>query len=193
MEIRYMMENRVNVFPTTNYDNFNRYDSCTMEEFCDKNDIDIEYITDEEIDAYYECEARINHNWLPMRSNDYRNRLDWILESLTSHGKEKLKNQLNNILSGVFHEIGDNTEKYGKQGIIYVDVKEDCEIISDIKFDNNILKHKLSNCKLSYKIYDALDFFNYYIALIYKFDNIVRIQIEPKYTELANDTIKKKW
>lgn len=191
MEIRDMMENYIDVFSKVNYDGFNRYDSCTMEEFCDKNDIDIEYITDDEIDAYYKCEAKINYNWLPMRPNDYRNRLDWILESLTSHGKDKLKNQLNDVLSGVFHEIGDNTEKHGKQGIIYIDVAEDCEIVNDIKFDDNTLKYKLSNCKLSNKIYDILEFFNYYITLIYKFDNIVRIQIEPKYTELVNDIIKK--
>lgn len=186
-----MMEDCIDVFPKVIYDGFDRYDSCTMEEFCDKNDIDIDYITEEEIEGYYRCEARINNNWLPMRPNDYRNRLDWILESLTSHGKEKLKDRLDDVLSKVFHDIGDNTEKNGSKGIIYIDVDKDCEIVKGLKFNPNELEYKLADCPLSNKIYATLDFFNYYITLIHKIDNDVRIQIEPKYTELANDIIKK--
>lgn len=160
-----------------------RYSIRTMEEFCDINDIDIDNITEEQVEYFYE---NINRWGLPTRSGDYRNESEWIRESLTSHSKQKLIKKLEDIFKGIDHIIYEDGTKIMKNGVIAIGVDSNCEI-----FHNSIEKDfKLNNCKLSEEIYSVLTFYNYYITLVENTGKTTYIYLEPIYTELANDEIK---
>lgn len=172
------------------YDMPYRYSIRTMEEFCDINDIDIDNITEEQVEYFYE---NINRWGLPTRSGDYRNKSEWIRESLTSHNKDLLKKKLSEILMDQKHMILDNSEKGLKKGIIVIRVLRTCEILNI----NSLKNFKLSNNKLTEHIYTLLNKFNYYITSIDEvcdedgnITNSIDIQIEPIYTEKANKDVE---
>lgn len=160
-----------------------RYSIKTLEEFCDINYIDIDNITDDQVEYFYN---NFNMWGLSTRPGDYHSKIEWIQESLTSHSKKKLISKLEDILKGIDHIIYEDGTKVMKNGVIAVGIDSDCEIFSE-----NIEKDfKLRDCKLSQNIYNVLVFYNYYITLIEKVDNITYIYLEPIYTELANNDIK---
>lgn len=180
--LRETLSSSVSSTPTYNIPH--RYSIKTLEEFCDINHMDIDNITEEQIEYFYNT---FNIWGLPTRPGDYRSKIEWITESLTSHSKIKLMSKLEDVLSGIDHVIYEDGTKVMKKGVIAVGIDSDCEI-----FHESIERDfKLKDCKLSREIYGVLSFYNYYITLIENDGPTTYIYLEPIYTELANDIIKK--
>lgn len=140
----------------------------TLEEFCDINNINIENITEKHL-KYYNIQ-----NYRGERDHD--SYMEWIRESLTSHSTEILASKIQKIINC---NIYANTIKNTDNRNIIIEVDQDSEIIS-----GNIMKtFILNDCIKSSKIYDLLDFFNYYITTVDKVSDKYYIHVEPKYTK----------
>ena len=158
-----------------------RWGLWTFEEFCDVNNLDENTISDDAIDFYYST----LYSFIPARKNGTY--FDWVNESLTSHHRELLINKLKDTLGKYFIKVIDIKEKPMKVGVFAIKITKNCPII-DV---NSTETFKLTNCSLSNKIYDKLQFFNYYITIIRGDYNSYTIMFEPLYTESANDVIRK--
>lgn len=158
-----------------------RWGLWTFEEFCDINNLDENSIPNSAIDFYYST----LYSFVPARKNGTY--FDWINESLTSHRRNTLINKLKDILGDYFIEFIDIKEKPMKVGVFAIKVSYDCPAVDD----KSTSTFRLTKSNLSNKIYDILQFFNYYITIIRDFSDSFVIVIEPLYTESANDVIRK--
>lgn len=165
----------------TNYKKPEKYGLWTFEEFCDINNLSEDTITENAIDFYYNT----LYQFIPTRKNDTY--INWINESLISHNRDKLINKLKNVLKDYFIDVIDIKEKPMKVGVFAIKVSYDCPAV-DVESTNTF---RLAKSDLSNKIYDILQFFNYYITIIRDFSDSFVIVIEPLYTESANDVIRK--
>lgn len=165
----------------TMYKKPERWGLWTFEEFCDVNNLDENSIPNSAIDFYYST----LYSFIPARKNGTY--FDWINESLTSHNRELLINKLKDIFGDYFIELIDIKEKPMKVGVFAIKVSYDCPAVDD----KSTSTFRLTKSNLSNKIYDILQFFNYYITIIRDFSDSFVIVIEPLYTESANDIIRK--
>ena len=110
---------------------------------------------------------------------------DIIRESLKSHNYEHLLKQLKELLSNNIIAIDKNhsTEKKFNNRIVVLQITNKLDI-----FNNSL--HKLNDSKLSHKIYEILNFHNYYISLIEYNQNNNLIYLEPMYTKEATEFIR---
>ena len=165
----------------TMYKKPERWGLWTFEEFCDINNLNENTASKNAIEFYYNS----LYQFLPDSKNGTY--FDWINESLTSHNRELLINKLKDILGNYFIKIIDIKEKPMKVGVFAMEITKNCPIVDD----NSTETFRLTNCSLSNKIYDKLQFFNYYITIIRgDYDSYI-IVFEPLYTESANDVIRK--
>lgn len=160
---------------------------CTFEEYCDINSINDTNISERDINFYY----TFRYVYVPDCVGDnYEERL---YETLTSHSKESLLKRLYNLLSEFIINIDVNSIKKLDKGTFAFLISKDCPIFAED--DKEFLSSfELSDCELSDKIYDILEFYKYYITYIgeYKKENKEGyiLQIESYFTEDARETIK---
>lgn len=164
-----------------NYRKPKKWGLWTFEEFCDINNLNESNITDEDINYFYSN----RYKFLPDRING--SYTDWVNESLTSHSREKLINKLMKILGEYYISIIDVKEKDMKVGVFGIEVSKDCPIISNTTEKDCQLSHS----KMSEKIYDVIQFFNYYITLVDSSQISYGLYFEPYYTERADDVVKR--
>ena len=160
----------------------------TLEEFCDINNIDLDNITEEQIDFYYKW------NWNTLYNRDretfYRN----IYETLTSHSKEKLIEKIKQETECESIILNNNNAKNSNASTICV---VDNYFASVFYNENDDIENLINKCLLgdtkdSNKLYDILKFFNYYISLIVLNDKYeIYIFCEPEYTKNITKKIKK--
>lgn len=169
----------------------------TFEEMMDLNDILVE--DPQLLDLYYQYnfnEYQIEESEKVGFINNFdRSKEDWlnnIYETLTSHSFSKLIKKINNDLGDYIKrfEYDKNVDSKSKRIVIYFDNKKDIldKFITISSFTDNFLKYT----EESNKLYDILDFFNYYITEINanKENNEVYMIIEPMYTKNIYDDIK---
>ena len=160
---------------------------CTFEEYCDINDINEDNISERDINFYY----NFRYVYVPDCVGDnYEERL---YETLTSHSKESLVNRLTDLLSEFILDFDKDGAKNIDKGIFTFLISKDCPIFAED--DKEFLSSfELSDCKLSDKVYNILEFYKYYITYIgeYKKENKEGyiLQIESCFTEDARATIK---
>lgn len=157
--------------------NTNNY---TFEEFCDINSIS--NITEDLVSFYYQ-----NYSHYPKFSISYNTWLQRLEENLKSHSSKQLKEKLYKEFKDDILDIQEISDK-NSNNILIVKVKYLNRFVFHEQQENNILK----NTKESHKLYDILQFFNYYITLIKLNDeeNGWNIYIEPLYTENIVQEIK---
>ena len=165
---------------------------CTFEEYCDINGINDTNISEKDINFYY----NFRYFYVPDYVGDnYRERL---YETLTSHSKKSLVNRLIDLLNKFIIDVDLESAKNLDKGIFAFLISKDCPIFGED--DKEFLSSfELSDCKLSDKVYDILEFYKYYITYIeeYKKENeegdILEgyiLAIESYFTEDARKTIK---
>ena len=164
-----------------------KYGFCTFEEYCDINGINDTNISERDINFYY----TFRYVYVPDCAGDnYEERL---YETLTSHSKESLVNRLTDLLSEFILDFDKDGAKNIDKGIFTFLISKDCPIFGED--DKEFLSSfELSDCKLSDKVYNILEFYKYYITYIgeYKKENKEGyiLQIESYFTEDARETIK---
>ena len=156
---------------------------CTFEEYCDINGINDTNISERDISFYY----TFRYVYVPDCVGDnYEERL---YETLTSHSKESLVNRLTDLLSEFILDFDKGGTKNIDKGIFTFLISKDCPIFGED--DKEFLSSfELSDCELSDKIYDILEFYKYYITFIEENENGYILQIESYFTEDARATIK---
>ena len=160
---------------------------CTFEEYCDINGINDTNISERDINFYY----NFRYVYVPDCAGDnYEERL---YETLTSHSKESLVKRLLSLLNEFILDFDIDGAKNIDKGIFAFLISKDCPIFAED--DKEFLSSfELSDCELSDKIYDILEFYKYYITFIeeYKSENEdgYILAIESYFTEDARETIK---
>ena len=156
---------------------------CTFEEYCDINGINEDNISERDINFYY----NFRYVYIPDCVGDnYEERL---YETLTSHSKESLVKRLTDLLNEFIIDVDIDGAKNIDKGIFTFLINKDCPIFGED--DKEFLSSfELSDCKLSDKIYDILEFYKYYITFIEENENGYILAIESYFTEDARETIK---
>lgn len=156
---------------------------CTFEEYCDINGINEDNISERDINFYY----TFRYFYVPDCVGDnYEERL---YETLTSHSKESLVKRLTDLLNKFIIDVDIDGAKNIDKGIFTFLISKDCPIFSED--DKEFLSSfELSDCKLSDKIYDILEFYKYYITFIEENEKGYILAIESYFTEDARETIK---
>ena len=156
---------------------------CTFEEYCDINGINEDNISERDINFYY----NFRYVYVPDCAGD--NYEEHLYETLTSHSKESLVKRLINLLNEFIIDIDINTVKRLDKGIFAFLISKDCPIFAED--DKEFLSSfELSDCELSDKIYDILEFYKYYITFIEENEKGYILAIESYFTEDARETIK---
>lgn len=161
----------------------NKNGFCTFEEYCDINGINDTNISEKDINFYY----NFRYFYVPDYVGDnYRERL---YETLTSHSKKSLVNRLIDLLNEFIIDVDLESAKNLDKGIFAFLISKDCPIFGED--DKEFLSSfELSDCKLSDKVYNILEFYKYYITFIEEKENGYILQIESYFTEDARATIK---
>ena len=156
---------------------------CTFEEYCDINGINEDNISERDINFYY----NFRYVYVPDYVGDnYRERL---YETLTSHSKESLVKRLTDLLNEFIIDVDIDGLKNIDKGIFAFLISKDCPIFAED--DKEFLSSfELSDCELSDKIYDILEFYKYYITFIEENEKGYILAIESYFTEDARETIK---
>lgn len=156
---------------------------CTFEEYCDINGINDTNISERDINFYY----NFRYVYVPDCVGDnYEERL---YETLTSHSKESLVKRLTDLLNKFIIDVDIDGAKNIDKGIFAFLISKDCPIFAED--DKEFLSSfELSDCKLSDKIYDILEFYKYYITFIEENEKGYILAIESYFTEDARETIK---
>ena len=156
---------------------------CTFEEYCDINGINDTNISERDINFYY----NFRYVYVPDCVGDnYEERL---YETLTSHSKESLVKRLTDLLNEFIIDVDIDGAKNIDKGIFTFLINKDCPIFGED--DKEFLSSfELSDCKLSDKIYDILEFYKYYITFIEENEKGYILAIESYFTEDARETIK---
>lgn len=156
---------------------------CTFEEYCDINGINEDNISERDINFYY----NFRYVYVPDCVGDnYEERL---YETLTSHSKESLVKRLTDLLNEFIIDVDIDGAKNIDKGIFAFLISKDCPIFGED--DKEFLSSfELSDCELSDKIYDILEFYKYYITFIEENEKGYILAIESYFTEDARETIK---
>lgn len=175
----------------------NRNGFRTFEEMMDLNSI-----TNEDpnlLDLYYKynfCEY-INEesNKIGYINNFNRSKDKWlnnIYETLTSHPFDKLIKKLEKELGQYIkrYEYDKNVDSKSKRILVYLE--NDKNILDKFFTKSSLSTNRLNFTEEAEKLYDILDFFNYYITEIggNKEDNEVYMILEPLYTKDIYEDIK---
>ena len=160
---------------------------CTFEEYCDINGINDTNISERDINFYYTFRYFYTPDCVGYNYKEH------LYETLTSHSKESLVKRLISLLNEFILEFDIDGAKNIDKGIFAFLISKDCPIFGDN--DKGFLSSfELSDCELSDKIYNILEFYKYYITFIeeYKKENVEGyiLQIESYFTEDARETIK---
>ena len=160
---------------------------CTFEEYCDINGINDTNISERDINFYYTFRYFYTPDCVGYNYKEH------LYETLTSHFKESLVKRLISLLNEFILEFDIDGAKNIDKGIFAFLISKDCPIFGDD--DKGFLSSfELSDCELSDKIYNILEFYKYYITFIeeYKKENVEGyiLQIESYFTEDARETIK---
>ena len=160
---------------------------CTFEEYCDINGINDTNISERDINFYYTFRYFYTPDCVGYNYKEH------LYETLTSHSKESLVKRLISLLNEFILEFDIDGAKNIDKGIFAFLISKDCPIFGDD--DKGFLSSfELSDCELSDKIYNILEFYKYYITFIeeYKKENVEGyiLQIESYFTEDARETIK---
>ena len=155
----------------------------TFEEYCDINGINDTNISERDINFYY----TFRYVYVPdCVGYNYK---EHLYETLTSHSKESLVKRLISLLNEFIIDIDINTIKQLDKGIFAFLISKDCPIFGED--DKEFLSSfELSDCELSDKIYDILEFYKYYITFIEENEKGYILAIESYFTEDARATIK---
>ena len=154
----------------------------TFEEFLDLNGIDENSVTQEAIDFYY------GFNFCPVIERKHSSFMFSIIETLKSHPHEKLMNRIGKEFSGKYERIYCISNKDADALPVVLQVPKDNLFVTSFELGGN----RLSNTKTSDKLYDILEFFNYYVTLIERSNEIDGYDIffEPEYTKDILQDIK---
>ena len=160
---------------------------CTFEEYCDINGINDTNISERDINFYYTFRYFYTPDCVGYNYKEH------LYETLTSHFKESLVKRLISLLNEFILDFDIDGAKNIDKGIFAFLISKDCPIFGDD--DKGFLSSfELSDCELSDKIYNILEFYKYYITFIeeYKKENVEGyiLQIESYFTEDARETIK---
>ena len=156
---------------------------CTFEEYCDINGINDTNISERDINFYY----TFRYFYVPDSIGD--NYEEHLYETLTSHSKESLVKRLTDLLNKFIIDVDIDGAKNIDKGIFTFLISKDCPIFGED--DKEFLSSfELSDCKLSDKIYDILEFYKYYITFIEENEKGYILAIESYFTEDARETIK---
>ena len=156
---------------------------CTFEEYCDINGINEDNISERDINFYY----NFRYVYIPDCVGD--NYEEHLYETLTSHSKESLVKRLISLLSEFILDFDIDGAKNIDKGIFAFLISKDCPIFTED--DKEFLSSfELSDCELSDKIYDILEFYKYYITFIEENEKGYILAIESYFTKDARETIK---
>ena len=156
---------------------------CTFEEYCDINGINEDNISESDINFYY----TFRYFYVPDSIGD--NYEEHLYETLTSHSKESLVKRLISLLSEFILDFDTDGAKNIDKGIFAFLISKDCPIFEED--DKEFLSSfELSDCELSDKIYDILEFYKYYITFIEENEKGYILAIESYFTKDARETIK---
>lgn len=160
---------------------------CTFEEYCDINGINDTNISERDINFYYTFRYFYTPDCVGYNYEEH------LYETLTSHSKKSLVNKLIDLLNEFIIDVDLESAKNLDKGIFAFLISKDCPIFAED--DKEFLSSfELSDCELSDKIYDILEFYKYYITYIseYKKKNEEGyiLEIESYFTEDARETIK---
>ena len=164
-----------------------KFSFITLEEFCELNNINENNISNEQIEYFYEHYGE--KRGLPASKYDFKTtHNDWIVENLKSHNHSIVVNRIKKLLGTYILNIDTEklSEKYTNARIIRIALDKKCDIINT----DSEKTFNLKNCELSDKLYNILNFHNYYITLIYRYDYENVIILEPKYTDEATNFVK---
>ena len=189
IEVRNIMEyNPYDVIECEHYEMPHKFSFITLEEFCELNGIPEDELTDNQINYFYEHYGE--NVGLPASRYDLNNDHNaWIIENLQSHDHKIVIKELKKILGDNIIDINTDklSEKYTKARIIRISISKNCNIFNSDSQET----FTLNNSELSNKIRNVLEFYNYYITLIYFYDNENVIILEPKQTKNATEFVKK--
>ena len=177
-----------NIISPETYKMPHKFSFITLEEFCELNDIPEDELTDNQINYFYEHYGE--KTGLPASRYDLdNNHNDWIIENLQSHDHKIVIKRLKKILGDLIIDINTDklSEKYTTARIVRISLSKNCDIFNNDSQET----FTLNNSDLSNKIRNVLEFHNYYITLIYFYENVNVIILEPKQTENATDFVKK--
>ena len=161
----------------------NKNGFCTFEEYCDINGINDTNISERDINFYY----NFRYVYVPDCVGD--NYGERLYETLTSHSKESLVKRLTDLLNEFIIDVDIDGAKNIDKGIFAFLISKDCPIFAED--DKEFLSSfELSDCELSDKIYDILEFYKYYITFIEENEKGYILAIESYFTEDARETIK---
>ena len=156
---------------------------CTFEEYCDINGINEDNISERDINFYY----TFRYFYVPDSIGD--NYEEHLYETLTSHSKESLVKRLISLLNEFILDFDIDGAKNIDKGILAFLISKDCPIFEED--DKEFLSSfELSDCELSDKIYDILEFYKYYITFIEENEKGYILAIESYFTKDARETIK---
>jgi hypothetical protein len=163
-----------------------KFSFITLEEFCELNNIDENNITEQQINYFYDNYGK--KQGLPASNYDLNTtHNDWIIENLMSHDYKIVVKRINKLLGSYILDVNTDrlSEKHTNARIIRISLNKACDIFND----DSEKTFKLNVSKLSNEFYNIINFHNYYITLIYKYDNENVIILEPKFTDNATDFV----
>ena len=134
----------------------------TFEEFLDLNGINENDVTQEAIDFYY------GFNFCPVIERKHSSFMFSIIETLKSHPHEKLMQTIEKEFNGKYEKIYCISNKDADALPVVLQVHKNNMFVTSFEIGGN----KLANTKSSDKLYDILEFFNYYVTLIERSNEI---------------------
>lgn len=152
----------------------------TLEEFCDINNIDINYITENQLNYYHD------NIYSKFYERSYNGYIFAIEESLKSHSSKTLAKKLIKILPQEY-KVGIGEED--NPNIISITTPLDNDLVAKFSLHTCTLKRS----KLSDDVYDIIDFMLYnvtYVELNHKTHKYI-IYLEPVYSKNVTDLVKK--
>ena len=155
----------------------------TFEEFLDLNGINESDVTQDAIDFYY------GFNFCPVIERKHSSFMFSIIETLKSHPHEKLMQKIEKEFNGKYEKIYCISNKDADALPVVLQVSKSNMFVTP----SNVGGNRLSHTKLSDKLYDIIEFFNYYITIIERSQEVDGYDIffEPEYTKDILNDIKK--
>ena len=160
-----------------------KYGFRTFEEFLDINNLNENNINEDILEYYF------NFNFNDIIERSESSYYFYINENLKTHNVKDLENKIYKELSDQIDKCEYISNNPKNIDLLVITLKYENVFVSNINLKSNQLK----NNKYSQKLYDIIQFYNYYITDITKTENNkgFYIYLEPYYTTNLFDKIKK--
>lgn len=165
---------------------YHGYDFRTIEEYYDLNGINPNSIESEMLEYAESVYFVKNWQWGGILERPMIGHIIHIEETLKTHSASMLVEKIRNEFADCVTDCRIDNKSKTTNDIVRIELDNG----NDIANKSSIGKRFLLKSANSDRLYDLLEFFNYYITLINEENNSVAVYLEPVYTRCVTDEFK---